>query len=110
MFNAYKNEYEKYGLIVCKNNKIYSPLYDRIVFPVYNVHNKLIAFTCRVLDDHPIKYYNTVYFKTEHLCFLNDAYETIRMKNKVKITTNEKSPNESNNNKNDEKNKNKIIN
>lgn len=43
-----------------KNGKIYDRLYNRIIFPIYNIYNKIVAFGGRILNkSNYIKYINS---------------------------------------------------
>ncbi len=62
---------------------------DRIIFPIFNLQGKIIAFGGRVLDDKLPKYLNSpetpVYYKAKNLYGLFQAKQSIRQKNQVII-------------------------
>lgn len=53
-------------------------LYNRVIFPVWNTHGKLIAVTGRTLTEDKPKYFNTAYDKGSYLYGLNFAIVMIR--------------------------------
>ncbi len=65
--------------IIMKNEKgkIYDRFFNRLIFPIFDVSGKVIAFGGRVLDDSKPKYLNSaenvVYYKSKHLYMLNFA-------------------------------------
>lgn len=62
---------------------------DRIIFPIFNLQGKIIAFGGRVLDEKLPKYLNSpetlVYYKAKNLYGLFQAKQSIRQKNQVII-------------------------
>jgi DNA primase len=65
---------DKAGLIAKKDSSIYEVFRERVVFPIRNNHNKLIAFGGRVLKDVQPKYLNspeTLLFKKSE-CFYGE--------------------------------------
>ncbi len=49
----------KLGFLVKINNKIYDNLYNRIIFPIYDIYNKIIAFSGRSINiNNKYKYIN----------------------------------------------------
>ena len=69
-------------LIQKKNGGYYDRFRGRIIFPIFNLRNKIIGFGGRVLDDSLPKYLNTpetpVFQKGELLYGLSSAYSAIR--------------------------------
>lgn len=65
-----------------KNNEIYDRFWNRLIFPIFDVHNKIIGFGGRVLGDANPKYLNSpeslIYNKRKHLYGLNFARMTKR--------------------------------
>ena len=49
------------GAIKKKDNRVYDPLANRLIFPIIDIYGKVIAFGGRTLDPHPefAKYLNT---------------------------------------------------
>ncbi|MDD3656669.1 MAG: DNA primase [Atribacterota bacterium] len=72
-----------------KTGKAIDYFRDRIIFPIFNLQGKLIAFGGRVLDDKLPKYINSpetlVYNKAKNLYGLFQAKKSIRQKNQVII-------------------------
>ena len=72
-----------------KTGKILDYFRDRIIFPIFNLQGKIIAFGGRVLDDKLPKYLNSpetpVYYKTKNLYGLFQAKQRIRQQNQVII-------------------------
>lgn len=68
-----------------KNNKLYFKLYNRIIFPIKNNKNEIIAYGGRVTDNKLPKYLNsaeTDYFKkNKNLYNLHEARKFISQKN-----------------------------
>lgn len=62
---------------------------ERIIFPIFNLQGKIIAFGGRVLDEKLPKYLNSpetpVYYKAKNLYGLFQAKQSIRQKNQVII-------------------------
>jgi DNA primase len=76
---------EKAGLIIPgKNNGYYDRFRSRIMFPIYDVRSKIVAFGGRVIGDSMPKYMNSpeteAYIKGRHLYGLNFAINEIREK------------------------------
>jgi len=76
---------EKAGLIIPgKNNGYYDRFRSRIMFPIYDVRSKIVAFGGRVIGDSMPKYMNSpeteAYIKGRHLYGLNFAVNEIREK------------------------------
>jgi len=69
----------KFGLIdleknfVCKKigYNYRSLLFNRIIFPIYDAFDNVLAVSGRVLDESKPKYFNTVFQKAKHLFGLN---------------------------------------
>ncbi len=72
-----------------KSNKLYDRFRNRIIFPIFDVKNKIIGFGGRVLDDSMPKYLNSpetpLYSKSHSLYGLNFAYQHIIKENKAYI-------------------------
>jgi DNA primase len=65
---------DKAGLVAKKDSSIYEVFRERVIFPIRNNHNKLIAFGGRVLKDVQPKYLNspeTLLFKKSE-CFYGE--------------------------------------
>jgi DNA primase len=76
---------EKAGLIIPgKNNGFYDRFRSRVIFPIFDMRSKIVAFGGRILDDSMPKYMNSpeseVYVKGRHLYGLNFAMDEIRKK------------------------------
>jgi len=82
--NSSLNLLDKAGLIVAKEKSTgyYDRFRNRIIFPVWDVKERCIAFGARVLDDSLPKYINSpetpVYVKGNNLYGLNFSKEAIR--------------------------------
>jgi DNA primase len=82
---------EKSGLIIPRKSKtgFYDRFRDRIMFPISNLHNQVIGFGGRVLDDSVPKYLNSpetpVYNKSTSLYGLNRGKEKCRETRSVHI-------------------------
>ena len=81
----------KAGLIAQgKENSYYDLFRNRIIFPIFDVRNRIIGFGARVMDETLPKYINspetTVYKKGQHLYGLNFAKADIKEKNFAIIT------------------------
>ncbi len=94
--SALKKQYnkdllEKTGLIVRKEDKTYDRFRGRVMFPIYNVGGKVVAFGARTLkkDDKP-KYLNSpeseVYSKSRTLYGLFQAKNEVRKHNNCYLT------------------------
>ena len=72
-----------------KTGKILDYFRDRIIFPIFNLQGKIIAFGGRVLDEKLPKYLNSpetpVYYKAKNLYGLFQAKQRIRQQNQVII-------------------------
>ena len=73
-----------------KTNRPYAAFRNRIIFPIYDVRNRPIAFGGRALsEDDPAKYLNSsgyeLYDKSKVLYGLNWARNAINRKNRVLI-------------------------
>jgi DNA primase len=76
---------EKAGLIIPgKNNGFYDRFRSRVMFPIFDMRSKIVAFGGRILDDSMPKYMNSpeseIYVKGRHLYGLNFAMDEIRKK------------------------------
>jgi DNA primase len=74
---------EKSGLVVAKESGgYYDRFRNRIIFPIIDIKDRVIAFGARVLGDELPKYINSpetpLYIKGKHLFGLNIAKEEIR--------------------------------
>jgi len=80
---------EKTGLVVKKEDGYFDFFRGRIIYPIFDVRQRVIGFGGRVLDDSLPKYINTpetpIYKKGEVLYGLNFARETIREKGFVMV-------------------------
>lgn len=81
----------KAGLIFKgKDNVFYDLFRNRIVFPIFDVRNRVLGFGARVMDDSMPKYINSpetvVYKKGQHLYGLNFAKVDIKEKGFAIIT------------------------
>ncbi|MDD5005669.1 MAG: DNA primase [Candidatus Omnitrophica bacterium] len=82
---------EKAGLIIAKENGgFYDRFRNRLVIPIFDVKNRIIAFGARALDDSTPKYINSpetpIYIKGRNLFGLNLAKDAIREKDYCIIT------------------------
>jgi DNA primase len=73
---------EKAGLVVANKGRHYDRFRDRIIFPILDVHEKVVGFGGRCLDDSLPKYLNSpdtpVYHKSKTLYGLHAAKEACR--------------------------------
>ena len=81
-----KDVIEKSGLFGFSNSEIYDRFRSRIMFPIYNTSNKVIAFGGRVFGvDDPAKYMNSpetpLYHKSEIFYGLNLSRDIIHKEN-----------------------------
>ena len=81
-----KDVIEKSGLFGISNSKIYDRFRSRIMFPILNTSNKVIAFGGRVFGvEDPAKYMNSpetpLYHKSEVFYGLNFTRDSIRKEN-----------------------------
>jgi len=81
-----KDVIEKSGLFGSSNSGIYDRFRSRIMFPIFNTSNKVIAFGGRVFGvDDPAKYMNSpetpLYHKSEIFYGLNLSRDIIRKEN-----------------------------
>lgn len=83
---------EKAGLIAAKEGRYYDRFWDRVVFPIFDIRGRVIAFGGRVLDDaHPNrpKYLNSpetpLYNKSSSLYGLHIARQKCRESRTVYI-------------------------
>lgn len=84
------NTLEKAGLIIPgRESSHYDRFRNRVIFPIFDIRSKVIAFGARVLDDSQPKYMNSpetdLYIKGRHLYGLNFAVEQIKQKDYVII-------------------------
>lgn len=70
------------GLFVMKNNQLNSRFWNRIMFPIFDVRNKVIAFGGRQLNDYGPKYLNSpetsIFQKKENLYAFNIARKNVK--------------------------------
>jgi DNA primase len=75
---------QKAGLVVAKERKRYDRFRDRIMFPIVDIHQKVVGFGGRCLDDSLPKYLNSpdtpVYNKRRTLYGLNAAKDACRQR------------------------------
>ncbi len=67
-----ENQYRSGLIVKGKNNKPYDYFRNRIIFPIYDESNRVIAFGGRVLDDSNPKYLNSTenyYFKKREVFY-----------------------------------------
>ena len=81
---------EKAGLILSKEQGgYYDRFRNRIIFPVFDIKSRVLAFGARVLDEGLPKYINSpetpVYIKGHNLYGLHLAKDSIRQENSVAI-------------------------
>ncbi len=73
---------QKAGLVVAKNGKRYDRFRDRIIFPIVDIHQKVVGCGGRSLDDSLPKYLNSpdtlVYSKSRTLYGLHVAKDACR--------------------------------
>jgi DNA primase len=78
------DEVEKAGLVVAKKGRHYDRFRDRIIFPIIDIHQRVIGCGGRSLDDSLPKYLNSpdtpVYHKGQTLYGLNVAKDACRQK------------------------------
>jgi len=83
---------EKAGLIIARNDAegYYDRFRNRIIFPIFDIQDRCIAFGARTLEkDNPVKYINSpetpIYTKGKHLYGFNWAKEEIARKDFVVV-------------------------
>jgi len=73
---------EKAGLIIPKSGGYYDRFRDRIMFPITDIHGRVVGFGGRSLDDSLPKYLNSpespIYHKSETLYGLHEAKKRCR--------------------------------
>jgi DNA primase len=73
---------EKAGLIISKSGGYYDRFRDRIIFPIVDIHERVVGFGGRSLDESLPKYLNSpetpVYHKSRTLYGLHAAKQTCR--------------------------------
>ena len=76
------DDLQKAGLVVAKKGKYYDRFRDRIMFPIIDIHQKVVGFGGRSLDDSLPKYLNSpdtpVYHKSQTLYGLHAAKDACR--------------------------------
>jgi len=76
------DDLQKAGLVVAKNGKRYDRFRDRIIFPIVDIHQKVLGCGGRSLDDSLPKYLNSpdtpVYSKSRTLYGLHVAKDACR--------------------------------
>lgn len=86
-----ENEILKTGLIIKseKAEKCYDRFRNRIIFPIVDIHKRIIGFGGRVLDDSTPKYLNSpdslIFNKGNNLYGLNIAKENVRNKSFILV-------------------------
>jgi len=84
-----RDDLEKAGLVVAKNGRYYDRFRDRIIFPIVDIHETVLGFGGRCLDDSLPKYLNSpdtpVYHKSRTLYGLHVAKEACRQTGSVFI-------------------------
>lgn len=84
-----RDDLEKTGLVVAKNGRYYDRFRDRIIFPIVDIHETVLGFGGRCLDDSLPKYLNSpdtpVYHKSRTLYGLHVAKEACRQSGSVFI-------------------------
>lgn len=77
------------GLGIKNENGFFDFFNNRIIFPIFNLHNKLVGFGGRVIDDSKPKYINTretkTYSKSDELFGINFAKSEINRTRKANI-------------------------
>lgn len=72
------------GLISIKDGKVYDYFFDRVIFPIKNIDEKIIGFSARTMTDSQPKYINTretLVFKKAQLAFnLTSALKAAHLK------------------------------
>ncbi len=80
---------EKAGLIIKKDSGYYDRFRSRLMFPIMNLKNKVIAFGGRVLDESKPKYLNSpetaIYSKSNNIYSLNNAKEVMDLENIIVV-------------------------
>jgi DNA primase len=80
---------QKVGLVVASKGRHYDRFRDRIIFPIVDVHDRVVGFGGRCLDDSLPKYLNSpetpVYHKSKTLYGLNAARGACRQDGSVFI-------------------------
>jgi len=83
------DDLQKAGLMVAKNGKRYDRFRDRIIFPIVDIHQKVVGCGGRCLDDSLPKYLNSpdtpVYNKSRTLYGLNVAKDACRQRGRAFI-------------------------
>ena len=86
LFNLLKDKFSKEslvesGIFIQKDNKIYSRFRNRIMFPIFDTRNKVIAFGGRQMDDYGPKYLNSpetkIFLKKNNLYGYNIARKNL---------------------------------
>ncbi len=84
------SEMEKVGLVIPKKNGYYDRFRNRLMFPIFDIHNRIIGFGGRVLGEGEPKYLNSpatvIYNKSYELYGFNIAKKNIRQTKQVAIT------------------------
>lgn len=73
-------ELKRLGIV---SNVTESPFQDRLIFPFFDVHNRVIALVGRCFGDAKPKYYNNRFDKGTHLYGLNFSVPQIRKEDRV---------------------------
>jgi len=74
-------ELKKLGIV---HNAVKSIFFNRVIFPIYNLNNEVVAIAGRRIDDlNTAKYVNSIYNKVQILYGLNFTKEEIRERDSV---------------------------
>jgi len=83
------DDVETAGLVIAKNKGYYDRFRDRIIFPIFDIHERVVGFGGRSLDDTLPKYLNSpetpVYHKSRSVYGLHVAKKTCRQSGSVFI-------------------------
>ena len=82
--NYGKDFLKKSGLFFERNNEFLSLFYNRIIFPILNIHGAVVAFGGRTLKENVSKYINSpetlIFHKKDNLFGIYNAIKDIRQK------------------------------
>ncbi|HOJ50324.1 MAG TPA: DNA primase [Spirochaetota bacterium] len=88
-FKSFKDDLFETGAINKKNNTFTDRFKDKIIFPIFDIDNTIIAFGSRVLDNSKPKYINSpetkIFKKREVLYGLNFAIESVKESKKIYV-------------------------
>ena len=78
------DDVQKAGLVVAKNGRHYDRFRDRVIFPIIDIHQRVLGFGGRCLDDSLPKYLNSpdtpIYHKRRTLYGLHAAKDACRQR------------------------------